>query len=166
MSGTAVLLAFSAVSAGVSAIGQLSAGAAAQRAANTNARALFQTANAERLTAIENAKRQARINKKIQGTNRAHDPDKLDLLEDSAMEQKLAELDIIHAGEIKAINFENKGRSEIARGQEARRRAKLGAFTSVLMGVGSAAAAGIGGFSSPATIPVGNSAGNPLQFVA
>ena len=153
MSGGEILLA---LGAGVSAIGQLSAGAAAENSANQNAQALYQTANSERLTAIENAKRQKRINAKIQGANRAHDPDKLDLLEDNAMEQKLAELDIIHAGEVKAINYENKGRSEIAKGRAAKSNAAFGAFASVLMGAS----------GGSAVRSIGNSAGNPLQFVA
>tara|TARA_R110000822_G_scaffold2705_9_gene12605 strand:+ start:1863 stop:2381 length:519 start_codon:yes stop_codon:yes gene_type:complete len=118
----------------VSVVGSLSAGKQAQDEANTNAQGLFQTANAERLTAIEKMKRQKRANAQIQGANRSQNPDKLDLLEDNAREQKLAELDILHAGETNARNYENKARLQIAQGKSARSKGYFGAFSSALMG--------------------------------
>jgi hypothetical protein len=118
----------------VSAVGQLQAGASAQRAANFNAQVGFNNAHAARLAALEDAKRQNRIGRKRAGMNRALDPDKLDLLEDTALEEALAEQSIIHAGEIQAVGFENNARLEIARGKSARSAATFGAFSSVLMG--------------------------------
>jgi len=165
MSGGEILLI---VGTAVSAIGSLAAGASAQRAANTNAQSLFNAAHGERLTAIENAKRQKRINMKVQGANRALDPDKLDLLEDTAMEQALVEMDIIHAGDVRAINLENRGRIQIAEGKAARSKAAFGAFSSILMGVGAGVSGGAFGGGSPGITGTvggaGNAAGLPLNL--
>ena len=118
----------------VSAVGQLQAGANAQRAANFNAQVAFNNAHAVRLAAAEDGKRQDRVNRKLQGKNRAHDPDKLDLLEDNALEEELAVMSIIHGGEVQATGFENNARLEIARGKAAKRAGFTGAATSLLMG--------------------------------
>jgi hypothetical protein len=120
----------------ISGIGQLQAGAAAQRAANFNAQVDFNNAHAARLAALEDGKRQKRLAAKRAGTRRAHDPDKLDLLEDSALEEELAVQSIIHAGEVQAVGFENTARLEIAKGKSAKKAAIFGAFSTVLMGVG------------------------------
>ena len=122
------------ISTAVSAVGQLQAGANAQKAANFNAQVAFNNAHASRLSAIEDAKRQKRIGSKRQGANRAHDPDKLDLLEDNALEEELAVQSLIHAGEVQAVGFENTGRLEVARGKAARKQAMFGAAGSILMG--------------------------------
>jgi hypothetical protein len=131
MSGTAALII---LGTAVSAVGSLQQGVAAQKAANNNAQGLFQTANADRITAIEKMKRQKRANAQIQGANRSQNPDKLDLLEDNAREQKLAELDIVHAGEVSARGHENTARLQIAKGKSAMASGMFGAFSSVLMG--------------------------------
>jgi hypothetical protein len=86
------------------------------------------------LAALEDGKRQKRLGMKRQGSRRALDPDKLDLLEDNALEEELAVQSIIHAGEIQAVGFENTARLEIAKGKSARSAATFGAFSSVLMG--------------------------------
>jgi hypothetical protein len=121
----------------VSAIGQLKAGANAQRAGNFNAQVNFNNADAARLAAIEDGKRQKRLAAKLAGKNRALDPDKLDLLEDTALEQELAFLSLIHAGEVKAVGFESNARLEIARGRAAQSSARIGAGFTLLGGVGS-----------------------------
>jgi|TARA_R110000803_G_scaffold107589_6_gene175750 hypothetical protein len=131
MSGTEALLI---LGTAVSAIGAIQGGVAAQKDANNNAQGLFQTAHADRITALEKMKRQKRANAQIQGANRSHNPDKLDLLEDNAREQKLAELDILHAGEVSARGHENTARLQIAKGKSAMASGVFGAFSSVLMG--------------------------------
>jgi hypothetical protein len=136
----------------MSVIGQLKQGADAERAANRNAGVLFQNANAARLAANENAKRQRRLAGKRAGTNRALDPDKIDLLEDTALEEELAIQSLVHAGEVEAIGFENRAQSEIARGKNAKSNSVFGAFSSILMG-----AASLGAGSA-------DKAGSTIQF--
>jgi|FLOH01.1.fsa_nt_gi hypothetical protein len=140
MTGTEFLIA----STVMSAVGQLSAGAAASSAANYNAAVARNQAVAARQTAAENARRERRMGSKRQGSRRAVDPDKMDLLEDSAMEEELAVADIVHGGEVKATGFENTARLEIAKGKSARTGAIVGAAGSVLMGGAQA-----GGLSNP-----------------
>jgi len=145
----------------ISGIGQLQAGAAAQRAANFNAQVGFNNANAARLAAIEDGKRQKRLGLKRQGARRASPggSDKIDLLEDSALEEALEVQSIIHGGEVQAIGFENNARLEIARGKNARSSAIFGALTTVAMG------AAYGGLSktpiTPSTTLLGTSGFNP-----
>jgi hypothetical protein len=154
--GTAALV----LSTAVSAAGQLQAGANAQKAANFNAQVAFNNANAARLAAIEDGKRQKRLGMKRQGSRRASPggSDKIDLLEDSALEEALEVQSIIHGGEVQAIGFENNARLEIARGKYARSSAMFGALTTV--GVGAYT-----GFSSAASTPsttlLGTSGFNP-----
>ena len=144
MSGGEIAL----VASVVSAVGQLQAGANAQNAANFNAQVAFNNAHAARLAALEDGKRQKRLGMKRQGSRRALDPDKLDLLEDNALEEELAVQSIIHAGEIQAVGFENTARLEIAKGKSARSAATFGAFSSVLMGGAMAYGGGSSLFSS------------------
>jgi hypothetical protein len=152
--GEALFFAASAVSA----VGQLQAGINAANAANFNAQANFNNAHAARLAAIEDAKRQKRIGVKRQGARRASPggTDKLDLLEDNALEEELAVQSIIHAGEVQAVGFENNARLEIARGKTARSSSVFGAFTTVLMG---AAPMIKGSFFSGGTTGAGAGAG-------
>jgi hypothetical protein len=137
---------FTAGSTVLSAIGQLQAGASAQRAANFNAQVAFNNAHAARLAALEDAKRQKRLGLKRQGSRRALDPDKLDLLEDNAIEEELAVQSFIHAGEVQAVGFGNTARLEIARGKAARSAGIFGAASSVLLG-----GAEVAGAFGPAT---------------
>ena len=123
----------------VSAVGQLKAGANAQKAANFNAQIAFNNAHAARTAALEDSRRQRRLGAKRQGSRRALDPDKLDLLEDNALEEELAVQAIIHAGEVQGVGFENTARIDIARGKSAMRSAKFKAASSLLMGASSAA---------------------------
>jgi len=146
MTGGEILLASATV---ISAVGQLQAGANAQRAANFNAQVAFNNAHAARQAALENSKRQKRLGVKRQGILRGIDPDKLDLLEDSAIEEELAVQSIIHGGDVEAVGFENNARLEIARGKSARSQALFGAAGSLLMG--GSALAGVGGAASTAS---------------
>ena len=130
MTGTEFLIA----STIVSTIGQLKAGADAQTASNYNAKLLQNQADAKRLTATENAKRQARLGTKRMGTLRSIDPDKLDLLEDSAIEEELNVQTTIHSGEVDAISDENSARLELRKGKNAMTSAMMGAAGSALMG--------------------------------
>lgn len=118
----------------MSAIGQLQAGANAQKAANFNAQIAFNNAHAARTAALEDSRRQRRLGAKRQGSRRALDPDKLDLLEDNALEEELAVQSIIHAGEVQAVGFGNTARLDIARGKAARSESRFGAASSLLMG--------------------------------
>jgi hypothetical protein len=139
------------VGTGVTAIGGIIQGINAERTANVNAKGLFDAAHQERLVGIENAKRQRRLASKRQGENRAFDPDKLDLLEDSAIEEELQVQTVVHLSETKAVALENRGRLEIARGQNERSRAMFGAFSSALIGFG---LSGVNPFSAGATTAV------------
>jgi hypothetical protein len=127
---------FFALISGIRAIGALSEGASTQDAANFNAQVLLNNAAAVRIAATEEGRRAKRLGIKRQGANRALDPDKLDLLEDSAIEEELNFQSIIHAGEVQAIGFENNAQLEIARGKSARKKA---AFSAVGSLVGAAA---------------------------
>ena len=130
--GTAAIV----IGTAISAVGQLQAGINARNNANANAKGLFDLANADRITGIENRKRQKRANVKLAGRNRAIDPDKLDLLEDNAIEGALLEADITHAANISALQKENRARAQIALGQQAFGQGVFGAFSSALMGAG------------------------------
>tara|TARA_R110000803_G_scaffold34612_4_gene75468 strand:+ start:1626 stop:2096 length:471 start_codon:yes stop_codon:yes gene_type:complete len=121
-----------AIGAGVTAVGQLQAGANAQKAANFNAQVAFNNANAARLAAVEDGKRQSRLSAKRQGANRAQDPDKLDLLEDNALEEELAFQSIIHAGEIQATGFTNNAQLDIAKGKAAKSASRVAAAGTLL----------------------------------
>jgi len=156
MTGMEILMV---VGAAVSAVGQLQAGANAQKAANFNAQVGYQNAHAARLAAIEDSKRQGRLAMKRQGSRRALDPDKLDLLEDNAIEEELEVASILHAGEVQATGFESNAQLEIARGKTAQSAAKFGAATTLLWGAGQAAGSSLFTSSSaplisaPSTIP-------------
>jgi len=136
-----------AVSSAVAAVGQLKAGANAQKAANFNAQIAFNNAHAARTAALEDSRRQRRLGAKRQGSRRALDPDKLDLLEDNALEEELAVQSIIHAGEVQAVGFGNTARLDIARGKAARSESRFGAASSLLMGAAYASGglSGMGG---------------------
>ena len=161
MTGLEPLTILTIASTAVSAIGSISQGNAANRAAQRNAQALFQQAHASRLAAAENERRQRRLGRKRQGTLRARASGdvNLDLLEDSAMEEELAALDFRHRGAVEAIGFENQARSEIARGRAARKSGLFGAATGVIFsGFGLAAGGHLKGLiPSPLSVTVSSS---------
>ena len=128
------------------AAGQLKAGSDAKKAANYNAQVAANNAVAARLAAAEDAKREGRLSGKRQGANRAQDPDKLDLLEDNALEEELALQSIIHGGEVQGVGFTNNAQLEKSRGKAAASGAAFGAASTLLGAAGKA-----GAFSSAPT---------------
>ena len=148
----------------VSAMGTLKAGADAKSSADYNASLNAQNAVAARKAGLEKAKREARLGAKRQGANRAMDPDKLDLLEDSAIEEELSIQSIIHGAEMEATGFTNSAALDRARGKNAQSSALIGASGSVLLG-GSKVAGGLnGGYGSTggtASAGMGDTFGEP-----
>ena len=133
-------------SAAMSAMGQMQAGKAANSAAQYNAQVANNNAIAARQTAAEDRKRFDRQTKLRMGTLRAGGAS-LDLLEDSAMQEELEALSILHGGEIQAQGFENTATLERAKGAAAKSAGISGAAGSLLKGAGSA----YGGFSAGST---------------
>ena len=117
----------------VSAVGQIAAGSAANSAAKYNAQVAEMNAKAATDAAAEKAKREKRLGSKRQGTLRSLDPNKLDLLEDSAMEEELNVQTIIHAGDVEAVGLRNTAQLERAKGKNAMTGAVVGAGSSLLM---------------------------------
>jgi len=134
MSGVEPALVFKILGFAMSAIGQIQAGIDTQNAANFNAQVAYNNAHAARLAGLEKGMREKRLAMKRAGTNRAHDPDKMDLLENTAMEEELAFQSIIHAGEVQATGFENTARLDISKGKAAKRKGFFDAAGTVLMG--------------------------------
>ena len=129
-----------AVGALTSAAGAMAQGKATSDAANYNAQLNAQNALASQRAAAEQAKRQERLRNKRAGTNRAHDPDKLDLLEDNAIEEELAIQDTLHAGLTQSIGFGNNANLDRSSAANARRSGTTNAFGSLLSGAGDIAA--------------------------
>lgn len=88
-----------------SAIGSLKQAQSTKSAAKFNAAQSRANAAGARLAATEKAKREERLSRKRMGGLRARGVS-LDLLADNAMENKLAELTTLHAGELRAQGFE------------------------------------------------------------
>ena len=154
MSGTEFLIA----STVVSSIGQRAAGAQAKSAAGYNAALAMMNAKAAKDAAEEKATRETRLGAKRQGTLRSLDPNKLDLLEDSAIEEELNVQTVIHAGDVAAVGHENTARLEIAKGKAAMTGAIIGAAGSALLG-----GAVAGGFSGSNPTSVANPASRQFQ---
>lgn len=129
MTGTEFLIA----STIFSAVGSIAGGMQAKKAGEFNAAMLRNQAKANRDAAEEKGKREARLGAKRMGTLRSLDPNKLDLLEDSAMEEELNVQTIIHAGEVEAVGNENSARLALAKGNAAMTSGVMGAAGSVLM---------------------------------
>ena len=132
----------------ISAVGSIQQGNAAKAAADYNAAVARNNAIAARQTAAANAKRQERLARKRQGTIRANvgasgtellGGSAMDVLEDSAMEEELERLSILHGGEVQARGFEADARLEKARGAAAQRSGYMSAGSTLLMGGAKAA---------------------------
>ena len=117
----------------VSAVGAIKQGSAANRAAKFNAQVASNNAIAARRAAAEDARRFNRQTMKRMGTMRAGGAS-LDLLEDSAMEEELERLSILHGGEIQAAGFTQTATLERARGKAAVRKGRFGAAATLLTG--------------------------------
>ena len=146
-------------SAAVSAVGALKQGADAKAAGEYNAAVGRNNAVAARKHAAASALRQKRVASKRMGTLRSIDPDKMDLLEDSALEEALAVADIVHGGELKAAGLETTARLDQMRGENAMSSGVMSAASGVLM-----AGAVSGGDFDFSSTPTGNDAGLALQF--
>jgi len=116
----------------ISAMGAIQQGQAASDAANFNAAIANNNAIASRQAAAEQVRREKRLGQKRMGALRAQDPDKLDLLEDSAMEEELALLSITHAGELEARGFSGAASLARARGSAARSASFISASSQLL----------------------------------
>ena len=121
-------------STAMTAIGTIQGGMQAKKSSDANAQRLAISAQSKRLAANEKATREARLAAKRQGNMRAADPNKLDLIEDSAIEEELALLSIRHSGDVGAIGDANSASLERFKGSNAMSGAVVGAAGSVLMG--------------------------------
>lgn len=157
MTGAEVVLAVQIAGAATAAMGALQQAKATSDAAKFNAQVANNNAIAARAAAAENARRQGRQAEKRMGAIRARGGmDKLDLLEDSAMEEELQIQTILHQGELEAGGFANTALLDTARARNARTAGGISA-ASTLLGAGASAVggyldrvpAGGGGASSP-----------------
>lgn len=126
--------------AAISAVGAIQQGKAASDAANFNAQVANNNAISARQGAAEQAKREARLGQKRMGTLRAIDPDKGDLLEDSAIEEELNLQTILHSGELAALGFRNTAALDLARGENAKTASYISASSSLLSATGKSGA--------------------------
>lgn len=129
----------------ISAAGAISAGNAQKKAADYNAAVGRVNAKVTRQTAGENYKRQQRMNAKQLGSIRNTDNLSMDVLEDSVREAELMSLDILYAGEIKAMGLESGATLDTMKGKAAQRAGYFSAAGSLLKGAGGMAGAGGGG---------------------
>lgn len=150
------------IGTGVSAVGGIMQGINAERVANQNASNLFAAANSERVLGQEEAKRRRRLTAKAMGASRASPggSDKLDLLEDNAMEHELAAQDFIFVREVKSVSFENQARLQLARGKQAKSTAFFGAAATALIGFGMS---GVNPFGATTAAAAGRSAVMPFN---
>ena len=135
------------VGTAVSAVGAIKQGQAANAAAQYNAKLSEGSATAARAAAAENAKREKRLGMKRQGDLRARGSS-MDVLEDSAREEELNLLSILHGGEVQASGFRNTATLDRARGANAVTDSYLSASSEVLKG-GSKVAFGIADLNKP-----------------
>ena len=136
--------------AAISAMGAIQQGKAASDAANFNAQVANNNAISARQGAAEQAKREARLGQKRMGTLRAIDPDKGDLLEDSAIEEELNLQTILHSGELAALGFRNTAALDLASGENAKTASYISASSSLLTATGKSGALNNIGGGSPA----------------
>ena len=143
---TAALIAMG-VGTAVSAVGAIKQGQQANAVAQYNAKLSDNSATAARAAAAENAKRERRLGMKRQGDLRARGSS-MDVLEDSAREEELNLLSILHGGEVQASGFGNTATLDRARGANAVTDSYLSASSEVLKG-GSKVAFGIADLNKP-----------------
>jgi len=122
--------------AAISAMGALSAGAAAKQKGDYDAAVGKVNAKVLRQDAAENARRQERANRKAIATHRNVDTVSMDLLEDNIREAKLIELDILHKGEVQALGAEAGAGLAQMQGRNAQRESYFSAAGALLKGAG------------------------------
>jgi hypothetical protein len=130
------------IGATVSAGAAVAQGVASSKAATFNAKVADRNATAATQAAAENARRFKRTSAKRLGDIRASrnmEGSALDLLEDSAMQEKLQELSIIHAGATQAQGFGDTANLERARGSAALKSGFAEAGSALLIGGAQAA---------------------------
>lgn len=132
----------------VSAVGAIASGNAQKSASDYNAKQGFINAAAARRDATENARRQRRMNRKNAGTIRNQGFVAMDVLEDQVREGELKALDLLHAGEVKAIGLESGAALDRMQGKAAQRAGYFSAAGTLLKG-GASIAGGMSGSSSP-----------------
>jgi len=133
MTGVEPALILAGVGTAISAVGALSAGAAAKTAANFNAAAGASNARAARRDAAENFDRRDRLGRRRAGELRNRLVS-LDVLEDQAMEEEIDAQTILHQGEVRAIGFERGAGLDLLRGRTAERAGQLSAAGSLIKG--------------------------------
>tara|TARA_R110000822_G_scaffold155078_1_gene294884 strand:+ start:268 stop:786 length:519 start_codon:yes stop_codon:yes gene_type:complete len=127
---------FSTLATAVSVIGAIQGATSTAAAADYNRKLAIQNAIASNAAAAQQVERQRRLSLKRAGANRAHDPDKLDLLEDSAIEEELAIQDTLHAGATQFVGFGNNANLERSKARNARVGGGVTAFGTLLGGAG------------------------------
>ena len=146
----------------VSAVGAVSAGAAQKQASDRNATMGVANAAAARRDATENARRQRRVNRKNAGTIRNQEFVAMDVLEDQVREGELKALDLLHAGEVKAIGLENGATLDRMQGKAAQRAGYFSAAGTLLKG-GATAYESMGSTSGYSTVDTTTGRGMALD---
>ncbi len=130
MTGTEALIVGSVLT---SALGSIKQGQAASAAASYNAAQARANQQSTIQSARESAKRQARLGRKRQGELRLLGVSG-DVLEDQAMEEELAVLDILHSGELKAAGFGQTAELDMLRADTTKTAGQIGAAGTLLEG--------------------------------
>tara|TARA_R110000824_G_scaffold20858_2_gene78195 strand:- start:1668 stop:2126 length:459 start_codon:yes stop_codon:yes gene_type:complete len=113
---------------------KISTGRSQAKAANYNRDIAARNAAATIRAAEESAKRHKRVAAKHQGTLRSLNPNALDLLEDTAAQLKLTELDIIHKGAVDAAGYEGTAGLNRLKAKTYRTASYVGAGSALLLG--------------------------------
>ena len=121
------------VGTATSAIGAIKQGQSANTVAQYNAKLQENEARAVRASSGENARRETRLGEKRQGELRARGVS-LDVLEDSAKEEKLNELTIRYFGKVQASGARNTARLDRARGDAGLTKSIFSASGALLKG--------------------------------
>ena len=138
-----------AASTAITAIGAIKQGQAANAVAQYNAKLEENNARAAIASSEENARREGRLGRKRQGELRAYGVS-MDVLEDSAKEEELNLLSILHGGEVQASGARNTARLDRARGRNALTQSYFSASGALLKG-GSKVAGGYADLAKPKT---------------
>ena len=122
-----------AASTALTAIGAIKQGQSANAVAKYNAKLEENNARAAIASSEENARREGRLGRKRQGELRAYGVS-MDVLEDSAKEEELNLLSILHGGEVQASGARNTARLDRARGRNALTQSYFSASGTLLKG--------------------------------
>lgn len=139
-------MAMSAAGAAVSAMGSISQGKAQAQAAGYNAQIAERNATIARQQAGADAETQRRNSMRAIGAMRANygasgvtlEGSPMDVLESSAAEAKLDEMNIRYKGELRAIGYKDEAALDRASAKTAKQQGLMGATSAIVGGVGSA----------------------------